>query len=388
MYTGQMVFSQLMEQLPWHTFRRCVKRYDGEHKVKKFRCSEQFRCMAFAQLTQRESLRDIETCLRAQANKLSHLGLGHGMSRNTLANANRVRDWRIYADFCQGLIQTAQGLPVSKDLDLPSLLAIYALDFSVIDLSLTLFRWAHFRRTKAAVKLHALLDLQRWVPAFIHISEGKLHDVNVLDLLLPEAGAVYIMDRAYLDFPRLRELDQAGAFFILRAKSNTQLQRQSSRPVDRSTGLICDQVVRLTGVRSAKAYPDQIRRVRYRDRERNKTLVFLSNNFSLPALSIVELYRQRWQVELFFKWIKQHLRIKAFYGTSANAVKTQIWIAVAVYVLIATLRERWRIEASLYTILQILSLTVFEKVDLYQLLRQQEILEHPQGVCMQLNLLD
>lgn len=388
MYAGQMVFSQLMEQLPWHTFRRCVRRYDGEHKVKKFRCSEQFRCMAFAQLTQRESLRDIETCLRAQANKLPHLGLGHGISRNTLANANRVRDWRIYEDFGQRLIQTAQRLSPGRALGLPALSSIYALDSSVIDLSLALFRWAHFRKTKAAVKLHTLLDLQRQVPAFIHISEGKLHDVNILDLLLPEAGAVYLMDRAYLDFSRLRELDQAGAFFILRAKSNTRLQRQYSRPVDRSTGLICDQVVRLTGARSAKDYPDQIRRVRYRDRERNQTLVFLSDHFNLSALSIAELYRQRWQVELFFKWIKQHLRIKAFYGTSANAVKTQIWIAVAIYVLIATLRARWRIEASLYTMLQILSLTVFEKVDLYQLFRQQEILKHPHQAAKQLNLLN
>ncbi len=388
MYTGQMVFSQLMEQLPWHTFRRCVRRYDGEHKVKAFRCSEQFRCLAFAQLTQRESLRDIETCLRAQANKLPHLGIGHGVSRNTLANANRVRDWRIYEDFGRCLFQTAQRLPVGESFGQQTLSSIYALDSSVIDLSLTLYRWAHFRRTKSAVKLHALLDIQRQVPAFVHISKGKLHDVNILDLLLPEAGAVYIMDRAYLDFSRLRELDRAGAFFVLRAKSNTRLQRQSSSPVDRSTGLICDQVVRLTGSRSSKDYPDQIRRVRYRDRERNKTLVFLSNNFNLPALTIAELYRQRWQVELFFKWIKQHLRIKAFYGTSANAVKTQIWVAITVYVLIAVLRERWRIEASLYTMLQILSLTVFEKVNLYQLLRQKDLLERPHEVHKQLNLID
>ena len=368
MYSGKLVFTQLMDHLPWDTFGRCVKRYDGEYKVKSFRCSEQYRCMAFAQLTYRESLRDIETCLRAQPSKLYHMGLSSGVSRNTLANANHVRDWRIYADFAQRLIYTARGLHIepSHDLDIES--TVYALDSSTIDLCLSVFPWAHFRKTKSAIKLHTLLDLQGNIPAFIHISDGKLHDVKALDFLPPEAGAFYIMDRAYLDFFRLFELHQASAFFVLRAKSNTKFRRLYSRPVDRASGLICDQTIKVTGVKTARSYPHTLRRIKYRDKDRNKTLVFLTNNFTLPALTIADLYRCRWQVELFFKWIKQNLRIKTFFGTSENAVKSQIWIAVSVYVLIAIIKKRLVLEPSLYTILQILSVTVFEKTSLNQLL--------------------
>ena len=326
-----------------------MTRYHGNRKVKSFTCADQYRCMAFAQLTYRSSLRDIEACLRVHPTKLYHMGIRSRVSRNTLAHANAVREWQIYADFAQHLIHAARNLHVDDHLpglDLGS--TIYALDSSTIDLCLSLFPWAPFRRTKAAVKLHTLLDLHGNIPAFIHISDGKLHDVNVLDMLLPEAGAFYVMDRAYLDFERLHHLHHRGSFFVLRAKSNTKLRRLYSRPVDRTTGLICDQVVRPSGVHSATDYPDQLRRIRYRDPERDKTLVFLTNNFVLPALTITELYRARWQVELFFKWIKQHLRIKSFFGTSENAVKTQIWIAVSLYVLVAIMRKRLKLEQSLY----------------------------------------
>ena len=376
MYSGKLVFTQLMDHLPWHGFRRCVARYHGNRKVKSFTCADQYRCMAFAQLTYRSSLRDIEACLRVHPTKLYHMGIRGRVSRNTLAHANAVRGWQIYADFAQHLIHAARNLHV--DDNLPGLdpgNTVYALDASTIDLCLSLFPWASFRRTKAAVKLHTLLDLQGNIPAFVHISDGKLHDVNVLDMLLPEAGAFYIMDRAYLDFARLHHLHHRGSFFVLRAKSNTRLRRLYSRPVDRATGLVCDQVVRPSGVHSATDYPDQLRRIRYRDAERDKTLVFLTNNFVLPALTITELYRARWQVELFFKWIKQHLRIKSFFGTSENAVKTQIWIAVSVYVLVAIIRKRLKLEQSLYTILQILSLTMFEKT----LLNQMFDPDHPQS---------
>ena len=339
MYAGKLVFSQIMDHLPWHTFQRCVRRYDGNRKVKSFQCSEQYRCMAFAQLTYRESLRDIETCLRAQPSKLYHMGLNSGVSRNTLANANQIRDWRIHADFAQRLIHTARRLHIDESHGLDIDNTVYALDSSTIDLCLTMFPWAHFRKTKSAVKLHTLLDLRGQIPAFFHISDGKLHDVNVMDLLLPEAGAFYIMDRAYLDFARLYSLHQARSFFVLRAKSNTRFRRLYSHEVDRASGLICDQTIRLAGVHSTTDYPDPLRRIKYRDATQDKTLVFLTNNFMLPALTITELYRSRWQVELFFKWIKQHLRIKAFYGTSENAVKSQIWIAVSVYVLIAIIKK-------------------------------------------------
>ena len=368
MYTGKLVFSQVMGHLPWHTFRRCVKRYKGNHKIKSFFCTEQYRCMAFAQFTHRESLRDIEISLNAQAKRLQHMGINNRVSRNTLANANRVRDWRIYADFAQGLIHKARSLYHNDDLGLDIKNSVYALDSSTIDLCLTLFPWAHFRKTKSAVKLHTLLDLRGYIPAFIHISDGKLHDVKVLDRLVPEPAAFYIMDRAYLDFRRLYYLHLSRCFFVLRTKKNTKYRRVCSRPVDRSTGLICDQTIKLTGASSAEDFPEHLRLVKYRDRERNKTLSFVTNNFSLPAMTIADLYRNRWHVELFFKWIKQHLRIKRFYGTSENAVKSQIWIAVSVYVLVAIIKKRLGLEASLYTILQILSLTLFEKMPLNQLL--------------------
>ena len=369
MYTGKLVFSQVMDHLPWHTFRRCVNRYNGNHKVKSFFCSEQYRCMTFAQLTYRESLRDIETCLRAQAKRLPHMGILSGISRNTLANANKNRDWRIHADFAQSLIRKARDLYHDDDCGLDIENTVYALDSSTIDLCLNLFPWAHFRRTKSAVKLHTLLDLRGYIPAFIHISDGKLHDVNVLDLLVPQPGAFYVMDRAYLDFKRLHDLHQSLCFFVLRTKTNTKYRRIYSHEVDRSTGLVCDQTIKLTGVTGIRDFPEHLRRVKYRDKKRNKTLTFITNNFSLPAITIAELYRSRWHVELFFKWIKQHLRIKSFYGSSENAVKSQIWIAVSVYVLIAIIKKRLDLEAGLYTILQTLSLALFEKIPLNQLLK-------------------
>jgi hypothetical protein len=387
MYPGKLVFSQVIEHLPLHTFRRCVKRYAGEHKVQSFACLDQFLCMAFAQLTYRESLRDIEACLRAQRHKLYHMGIRGGVSRNTLANANKVRDWRIYADFAQALIQIARRLYVEDDFGVDLDNTTYALDASTIDLCLSLFPWAPACRTKAAVKLHTLLDLRGNIPSFLHISDGKVHDVNVLDLLIPEPGAFYIMDRGYLDFARLYRFTLAGAFFLIRAKSNTQYRRLYSRPVDKSTGLKCDQTIVLSGVHTPRYYPEKLRRVRYYDAATEKTFAFLTNNFALPALTIAELYRCRWQVELFFKWIKQHLRIKAFFGTSENAVKSQIWIAVSVYVLVAIIKKRLKINASLYTMLQILSLTVFERIPLNQILTQSTAeYEQPES-SNQLNLL-
>ena len=370
MYTGKLVFTQVMEHLPWHQFHNCVKQYNGNHKIKSFRCTDQFRCMAFAQLTYRTSLRDIEVCLRAQSNKLYHMGIRGGISRNTLANANQVRDWRLYADFAHHLIGEARSLYAGTGHGLELDNTVYALDSSTIDLCLSLFPWASFRKTKGAVKLHTLLDLRGAIPAFVHVSQGKVHDVNILDRLLPEPGAFYVMDRAYLDFSRLHVLHLHGGYFVLRSKSNTKLRRILSRPVDRTTGLICDQVVVPAGVTTSVNYPDRLRRIKYRDQERNKVLVFLTNNFVLPALTITELYRARWQVELFFKWIKQHLRIKSFFGTSHNAVKSQLWIAISVYVLIAIIRKRLNLELNLHTILQILSLSVFEKMPLEQLLTQ------------------
>lgn len=388
MYTGNLVFSQLMDHLPLHTFRRCVQRYRGNHKIQSFSCLDQFRCMAFAQLTYRESLRDIEACLRAQQNKLYHMGIRGGISRNTLSNANKVRDWRIYADFAQSLIQIARKLYVDEDIGAELDNTVYALDATTIDLCLSVFPWAHFRSTKAAVKLHTLLDLRGAIPTFIHISDGKMHDVNVLDLLLPEAGAFYVMDRGYVDFSRLFSLHQGSAFFVIRAKSNLQFRRLYSRPVDKSLGLRCDQTVRLTGFYAARDYPEKLRRIKYHDLKTDKTLVFLTNNFTLPAMTIADLYRCRWQVELFFKWIKQHLRIKAFFGTSANAVKTQIWIAVCVYLLVAITKKRLNIEQSLYTILQILSVSVFEKMPLLQAFQEGECKVNEDDFCNQLQLFD
>ena len=368
MYTGKLVFSQVMDHLPIHTFRRCVQRYNGNRHIKSFTCQDQYRCMAFAQLTYRESLRDIEACLKAQQNKLYHMGIRSRVARSTLAEANEKRDWRIYADFAQSLIQTARRLYVDEDLGLDLDNTVYALDATTIDLCLTVFPWAHFRQTKAAIKLHTLLDLRGSIPTFIHISDGKLHDVNVLDILIPEPGAYYVMDRGYLDYKRLYQLDQEGAFFVIRAKSNLQFRRIYSHPVDKSTGLRCDQTIKLTGFYPLQHYPDMLRRIKFYDVKTDKHFVFLTNNFSLPALTIAELYRHRWQVELFFKWIKQHLRIKSFFGTSENAVKTQVWIAVSVYVLVAIIKKRHNINASLYSILQILSLTIFETMTLDQLL--------------------
>jgi hypothetical protein len=363
---GQYVFSQLMDHMPLTTFRRCVVRYNGERKVKHFSCLDQLRCLAFAQLTWRESLRDIEACLNAQASKLYRLGFrAPHIARNTMSNANAVRDWRIYADFAQHLVGMARDLYAGDTLrGLEGLDTVYALDSSTIDLCLSVFPWAPFKSMKAAIKLHTLLDLRGSIPSFIYISDGKMHDVKVLDLLQPEPGAFYVMDRGYLDFERLARLDNAGSFFVTRAKSNTQVRRRYSRPIDRSTGLVCDQTVVLTGYYTRKGFDSPLRRVKFNDPETGKTLVFLSNNFALPAMTIAKLYKYRWRVELFFKWIKQHLRIKAFFGETANAVKTQIWSAVCVYVLVAIVKKRLAIKASLYEMLQILSLTLFEKTQL------------------------
>jgi Domain of unknown function (DUF4372)/Transposase DDE domain len=368
MNQGKLVFAQVMQHLPLTTFRRCVARYHGEHKVKTFSCLDQYLCMAFAQLTYRESLRDIEACFRAQASKCYHMGLRGNVARNTLANANAVRDWRIYCDFAQSLIGIARGLYADEPLGVELKQTVYALDSTTIDLCLSVFPWAPFRSTKAAVKLHTLLDLRGPIPSFVFISDGKLHDVNILDQLEPEPGAFYVMDRGYIDFERLARFHHAGSFFVTRAKSNFKAARRYSRPVDRTTGLICDQTVVLTVYYSRKGFEAPLRRIRYRDPDSGKRLVFLTNNFALPALTITKLYRLRWRVELFFKWIKQHLRIKSFYGTSENAVKSQLWIAISVYVLVAIVRKRLKLSASLYEILQILSLTMFERTPLDQLL--------------------
>ena len=370
MNQGKLVFAQVMEHLPLTTFRRCVARYQGERKVKTFSCLDQFLCMAFAQLTYRESLRDIEACLRAQPAKLYHLGIRSAVARNTLANANAVRDWRIYADYAQSLIAIARTLYANEPFGVDLKESVYALDATTIDLCLSVFPWVPFRSAKTAVKLHTLLNLRGNIPSFLHISDGKVHEVNILDQLVPEPGAFYIMDRGYLDFERLHRMHLAGSYFVTRGKANLQVHRRYSRDVERSTGLICDQTVVLTVFYSRQGFPDPLRRIRFKDPVSGKTLIFLSNNFTLPALTITKLYRCRWQIELFFKWIKQHLRIKAFFGTSENAVKSQIWIAVSVYVLVAIVKKRLRISASLYEILQILSLTMFEKTSLDQLLNR------------------
>ena len=388
MHTGKLVFAQVMEHLPLATFGRCVTRHKGHRKVKRFTCLDQYLCMAFAQLTYRESLRDIEACLRAQASKLYHLGIRSQVSRNTLANANATRDWRIYCEFAQGLIRTARGLYVDEPFGLDLKDTVYALDATTIDLCLSVFPWAPFRSTKAAIKLHTLLDLRGNIPSFIFISDGKLHEVNVLDQLLPEPGAFYVMDRGYLDFERLGRFQDAGSFFVIRAKSNLKAQRRYSHPVDRSTGLICDQTIVLTGFYSRQGFEAPLRRIKFKDPESGKRLVFLTNNFALPALTITKLYRLRWQIELFFKWIKQHLRIKAFFGTSENAVKTQIWIAVSVYVLVAIVKKRLQLSASLYEILQILSLTMFERIPLDQLLTLSETEPGSPISANQLNLFE
>ena len=371
MYAGRLVYSQLIDHLPMHSFRRCVQRYRGNYKVKSFTCLDQYLCMAFAQLTYRESLRDIEACLRSQYNKLYHMGIRGKISRNTLANANKVRDWRIYAEFAQSLISIARQLYIDDDFGVELDQTVYALDSTTIDLCLSVFPWARFRQTKAAIKLHTLLDLRGNIPTFIHISDGKLHDVNVLDELIPEPASFYVMDRGYLDFARLYTIDLCAAFFVIRAKANFQFRRIYSHPIDKDTGLKCDQTIALTGPHTSKDYPEKLRRIKYHDAQTNKTLVFLTNSFTLPALTIAQLYRCRWQVELFFKWIKQNLRIKSFYGTTDNAVKTQVWIAVSVYVLVAIIKKRLRLDMSLYTILQILSVNVFERTSLLQILTDE-----------------
>ena len=387
MHQGHYVFAQLMQHLPLTTFRRCVARYNGEYRIQQFSCLDQYLCLAFAQLTWRESLRDIEACLRAQSSKLYHLGFRSAIARNTLANANAVRDWRIYADFAQHLIGIARRLYANDLLALDLDETVYALDSTTIDLCLSVFPWAPFRSTKAAVKLHTLLDLRGSIPSFIFISDGKMHDVNILDQLVPEAGAFYVMDRGYLDFERLAHLDDAGSFFVTRAKSNLKARRRYSRPVDRSTGLICDQTVLLTGCfYSRQGFDRPLRRIKFNDPQTGKRLVFLTNNFALDALTIAKLYKYRWQVELFFKWIKQHLRIKAFFGTSENAVKSQIWIAVSVYVLVAIVKKRLALPATLYEILQILSLTLFEKTPVDSLFDDDASQKIPAADANQLNL--
>jgi hypothetical protein len=386
MNIGKTLFAQLMDFLPWSTFSRIVVRYGGDRYAKSLACTDQFRAMAFAQLTYRESLRDIEACLCAQTNKLYHMGLRYAIRRSTLADANESRDWRIYAEFAQRLIAQARKLYVGESFGIELQNTAYALDSTTIDLCLALFPWALFCSTKSAVKMHTLLDLRGNIPSFIHISDAKLGDVKMLDLLLFEAGAIYVMDRGYLDFARLYQLHRAQAFFVTRAKSNTQFRRVYSAPVDRATGIICDQTIVLTGVTSTTDYPEHLRRIRFRDPATGKTLVFLTNNFILPAATICALYKARWQVELFFKWIKQHLRIKKFYGTSENAVKSQIWIAVSVYVLVAIVKKRLNLDVTLYTLLQILSVTLFEKIPLSQALASNDAATHAEHRCNQLNL--
>ena len=388
MNIGKTVFSQIMDFLPIHEFRKCVKRYRGNYKIKYFSCLDQFFCMAFAQLTFRESLRDIEICLRSVGKKIYHMGIRGKVSRSTLADANEKRDWRIYADFAQVLIHIARTLYINDEFAIELDQTVYALDSSTIDLSLSLFPWAKFRKRKSAIKLHTLLDLRGNIPSFIKITEGKFHDVRILDELIPEPGSFYVMDRGYLDFARLYTLTQNFAFFITRSKTNLRFRRIYSTPVDKTTGLKCDQIGVLTGFYSSKNYPGKLRRIRYFDTETQKTLSFLTNNFTLSSLTIAQLYKCRWQVELFFKWIKQHLRIKAFYGTSQNAVKTQIWIAISVYVLVAILKKELHLELNLYTILQILSITILEKIHIIQIFTQHDYRKHEDQLYKQLSLFE
>ena len=371
MHSGKIVFSQLMEFLPMYELQKCVERYHGNHKIKNFSCMDQFLCMAFAQLSYRESLRDIESVLRSMQTRLYHMGIRSKISKSTLADANENRDWHIYADFAQILIHKARRLYLHDPFGLELKETVYALDATTIDLCLSLFPWACFRKNKAAVKLHTLLDLRGSIPSFIEITDGKVHDVNILDILIPEAGSFYVLDRGYLDFARLYLLHQAQAFFVIRAKSNIKYRRLYSHPVKKRTGLRCDQTIMFTVYQSAKDYPEKLRLVRFIDPD-GRRLAFLTNNFSLDALTITELYKSRWKVELFFKWIKQHLRIKAFFGTSENAVKTQIWIAISIYVLVSIVKKQLKLKVSLYTILQILSVTLFEKTLILQALTENK----------------
>lgn len=372
MYSGKTIFSQVMEFLPMYEFQKCVKRYQGNYKVRNFTCLDQFLCMAFAQLTFRESLRDIEACLRAIKNKLYHIGIRGKVSRSTLADANNTRDWRVYADFAQTLIHTARDLYSNEDFGIELDETVYALDSTTINLCLSIFPWAKYCKKQAGVKIHTLLDLRGPIPSFVEITGVKIHDVQMLDLLIPEPGSFYIMDRGYLDFERLYVLNQCSSFFVVRSKKNIQCRRLYSRLVDKSTGLRCDQTVVLTGVYTPEHYPDKLRKVVFYDKERNNRLIFLTNNFNLSAQTIAQLYKERWKIELFFKWIKQHLRIKKFFGTSENAVKTQIWIAISVYVLVAIIKKRLKLDMNLYTILQILSVSIFERTPVSRLLNDME----------------
>jgi Domain of unknown function (DUF4372)/Transposase DDE domain len=386
MNVGRTVFAQLIEYLPSKEFQKCVTRYDGDSRLRGFSCWDQLLAMSFAQLTYRESLRDIEACLRSMSGKLYHMGLRGKVARSTLGDANETHDWRIYADFAQVLIGIARPLYVRDPIGVDLSQSLYALDSTTIDLCLSLFPWAKFRKHKAAVKMHTLLDLHGNIPTFISITSGKVHDVNILDEIAPEAGAFYVMDRGYVDFQRLYVFTLSSAFFVVRTKSNVLIQRRYSHPVDKATGVRSDHTVILTAANSVKAYPDQLRRVSYLDLTTRKRFQFLTNNFILPALTIAQIYKSRWQVELFFKWIKQHLRIKAFYGTSENAVKTQIWIAVSVYVLVAITRKRLSLPTSLYQILQILSVTLFEKTPILQALQPSNSQEDSFDYSNQLNL--
>ena len=388
MNQGKTVFSQVMDFLPMAKFRRCVDKYNGNYRIRSFTCFDQFLCMAFAQLTYRESLRDIECCLRAMKEKLYHMGIRGKISRSTLADANENRDWRIYCDFAQILIHHARQLYSNDDFGLQLQETVYALDASIIDLCLSVFPWARFRKTKGGIKLHTLLDLRGNIPSFIAITEAGVHEINILDELIPEAGAIYIMDRGYLDFERLYVLQQCASYFVVRAKVNTQLKRLYSMPVDKSSGLRCDQIVVPTGFYPRKNYPEKLRRVVFIDTDKNNRLNLLTNQLTLPALTIAELYRCRWQVELFFKWIKQHLRIKTFYGTSVNAVKTQIWIAISVYVLVAIIKKQMKLDMSLYTILQIFSITLFEKMPVLQALTETDYKNKIASSHIQLKLFD
>ena len=388
MNTGRTIFAQLMDLVPLPEFRRCVDRYQGDYKIQSFSALDQFLCLAFAQFTYRESLRDIEACLRVQQPKLYHMGIRGRVSRSTLAYANEHRDWRIFGDFAQGLIRTARDLYRDEPLGIDFDDAVYAFDSTTIDLCLTLFPWAQFRRHKSAVKLHTLLDVRARIPANVYVTGGQVHDVNVLDQLLLEPGAFYLLDRGYVDFARLYTLTQACAFFVTRAKGNAQFYRRHSHPVDKSTGVRSDQTILLTGPKTSRLYPNPLRRIHYFDAEKDLRLIFLTNNFPLPALIIAQLYRARWRVELFFRWIKQHLRIKAFYGTSENAVKTQVWVAVSIYVLVAILKKRLALDLSLYTILQILSTSLFEKTPILQGLFVVNHQTTEADPCIQLQMFD
>ena len=388
MNSGRTIFAQLMDFVSPYEFRVCVDRYGGHYKIQTFSCWDQFLCLAFAQLTFRESLRDIQACLRVAQPKLYHMGFRSVVARNTLAHANEVRDWRIYADFAQGLIATARQLYLTEPFGIDLEQTVYAFDATTIDLCLALFPWATFRQRKGAVKLHTLLDLRGNIPTVCFVTPASVHEVNLLDRLVIEAGAFYVFDRAYLDFARLHRLHQDHGFFVTRAKRNFRFRYLDSRPVDRSTGVASDQTIRLYGFYSKQSYPERLRRIRYFDATHRRWLVFLTNNFTLPALTIAQLYKGRWQVELFFKWIKQHLRIKAFYGTSENAVKTQLWIAIAVYVLVAIVKKRLQLDTSLYSILQILSVSLFEKIPLAQALSLSSATALEADTGNQLNLFD